>query len=346
MLLEEALLFLLKHSGYDTVEIAGTDPTLCEGHSGMEVIGRGEKHQIDAIADYKASPPFSNPQRLLVEGKFYTSNNPVGLTVIRNAVGVLKDINEFFYSSDLINNPSKIRYHYTYGIFSASGYRQSAERYAFAHDIYLIPVAHSQFFKPVIDSIRDINEQDLILNERNNLKIKDLRQDIRNYLNRQMEFRNNANESNIFFRNKIEKFLEECKKIRFAVIAIAGKSFPILLIPNPNIQREVIESDSNIRINWDKESWYIIRNQQKLYSFDLPEEFFKLYAEQGVLTQSAALDLKQTHLSEFRILSEVGNEFKITSLKLDDNWINLIRENLNTEHGADPESQFGENDIE
>lgn len=120
MLLEEALIFLLRKSGYSTIEKAGTDPTLKDGKSGIEVIGRGEKHQIDAIADFKVSPPFSNPQRLLLEGKFYKSKNPVGLQVLRNAVGVLKDVNEFFYSTDLEKKPLKKRYHYTYSIFSAS----------------------------------------------------------------------------------------------------------------------------------------------------------------------------------------------------------------------------------
>jgi hypothetical protein len=36
------------------------------GHSGIEVIGRGAKHQIDSIADFTIAQPFSHPQRLLV----------------------------------------------------------------------------------------------------------------------------------------------------------------------------------------------------------------------------------------------------------------------------------------
>lgn len=56
------------------------------------VKGRGGEHQIDAIADFIVHQPFSYPQRLLVEAKCYS--NKVRLPVIRNAAGVLKDVNE------------------------------------------------------------------------------------------------------------------------------------------------------------------------------------------------------------------------------------------------------------
>ena len=40
MLLEEALLYLLRLSGYQTVEEVGSDVTLEQGNSGLEVLGR------------------------------------------------------------------------------------------------------------------------------------------------------------------------------------------------------------------------------------------------------------------------------------------------------------------
>src|SRR5258708_39702041 len=91
-LLEEAILFLLRTSGYEPVLSVGQDPTLQPGASGMEVRGRGAAHQIDAIADFMVPPPFTHPQRLLLEAKFYSSK--VQVPAIRNAVGVLKDISE------------------------------------------------------------------------------------------------------------------------------------------------------------------------------------------------------------------------------------------------------------
>ena len=52
MLLEEVILKFLEANGYTTVANAGTDPTLRDGPAGLQVLGRGTKHQVDAIADY------------------------------------------------------------------------------------------------------------------------------------------------------------------------------------------------------------------------------------------------------------------------------------------------------
>jgi hypothetical protein len=46
LLLEEVLMQLLKVSGYSAVENPNRDDTLSVGSSGMEVKGRGSKHQI------------------------------------------------------------------------------------------------------------------------------------------------------------------------------------------------------------------------------------------------------------------------------------------------------------
>ena len=69
VLLEEAVLMLLRAAGYRTVTHAGTDPTLGTCAAGLTVLGRGTCHQIDAIADLRIGQPFSNPQWLLVEAK-------------------------------------------------------------------------------------------------------------------------------------------------------------------------------------------------------------------------------------------------------------------------------------
>ena len=56
------------------VASARDDPTLSEGPAGLNVLGRGGKHQIDTIADLRIDQPFSNPQRLLVEAKAYSED--------------------------------------------------------------------------------------------------------------------------------------------------------------------------------------------------------------------------------------------------------------------------------
>src|SRR5262245_44809312 len=99
MLLEEALLRLLEGTGYRTVLAPAHDPTLRDGPAGLKVRGRGSDHQIDAISDFQAPPPFSHPQRLLVEAKCFDPGVRVGLPVVREAVGVLKDVSEFWIAA-------------------------------------------------------------------------------------------------------------------------------------------------------------------------------------------------------------------------------------------------------
>src|SRR5580700_467807 len=156
MLLEEALLNPLESSGYKTIDTPGADPTLGDGPAGLKVKGRGSDHQIDAIADFRIHPPFSHPQRLLVEAKCFDPSDKVGLPIVREAVGVLKDVSEHWVTTG--KTIPKARYHYQYAIFSATGYTSDAQRYAFAQDIYLIPLAAPQFLRPVVEAIRNVGQ--------------------------------------------------------------------------------------------------------------------------------------------------------------------------------------------
>lgn len=153
MLLEEGILYLLRSSGYTTV----TEPDNVTTHrafgGALQVRGRGGDHQIDAIADFTVTPPFTNPQRLIVEAKCY-ARKEIGLDVVRNGVGVLKDVSEFWAAPDEAS-VAKRRYHYQYAIFSASEFSLPAQRYAYAHDVHLLPLRRSAFMRPVIEAVME-----------------------------------------------------------------------------------------------------------------------------------------------------------------------------------------------
>src|SRR5882762_11621712 len=136
MLLEEALLYLLRRCGYIPVEYTHGDSTLRTHSSGIAVRGRGTDHQIDAIADYRLTPPFSHPQRLLVEAKWRDS--AANLEIVRNSVGVHKDVCEHWVGRGNRAMGSRKRFQYQFALFCNSGYTAEAQKYAFAQDIYLI----------------------------------------------------------------------------------------------------------------------------------------------------------------------------------------------------------------
>jgi hypothetical protein len=342
MLLEEALLHLLRGSGYRTVEAVDNDETLKAGAAGLLVRGRGGNHQIDAIADFLVSQPFSHPQRLLVEAKCYS--NKVRLPVVRNAVGVLKDVSEYWVPS-LANVPAKRRYHYQYALFSASGYTKDSERYAFAQDINLIPLANSTFLRPVLDAIRSVSEQDFgnALGDNMALRISSLRRAIRNKLKSVDYSEGSSLPDRPLLRERLNQFVVACHQINYAIIATLQGGFPVFLVPNPEVSVDSLLSSLDVRIFWDSAGWYLRnRNGQELFSFDLPPALFLLYAQRGILSRRRALDLKEQAMSEFQAICTRRGEVRIITFHLDEGWLVDVRERLERHiriEGDGPQSQ-------
>ena len=330
MLLEEAVLQLLRTAGYTVVEKAGSDPTLHDGHSGLEVLGRGGRHQIDSVADFRISAPFSHPQRLFVEAKCFSPQYRVGLPIIRNAVGVLKDVSEWW---GLPSGPSGIattgRYHYQYALFSASGYTLDAERYAFAQDIYLIPYERSLFIAPVIQAIRQLTHEDFGAEAWNaiDLNIGRLRHAIRDMLQGRLT---DLVQGPGAVATAVNRCVEAISMIKGTLLAVIGRRFPVHLIPAPDLDVRELRERYRVRIWWDDRSWYLrdANNDRELFSFDLPPELFSLYAEHGSLTESRSLDLKSEMLSRFQAVLNVEQVTRLITFELDRDWIMRVRQRI------------------
>lgn len=340
LLLEEVLLNLLKESGYSTITEIGNDATLNQGHSGIEVKGRGWNHQIDAIADFLITPPFSYPIRLLLEAKFYTSQD-IGINIIRNAVGVLKDVNEYWVSNN--NEISKHRFHYQYAIFSSSSFSTPAQKYAFAQDIYLIKLENNKYFLPIINSIRDLSYEDFNGNSVNeiNINLSELRNKVRVSL--KLHNRDILSEylrDNNFNEDKFYNLYNSSINLSTSFLGMIERRFPIFLTPSPFFNIDELILNSTIRICWDDNYWYITKNNANcrrlneediLFSFDLPAELFNLYADNNMLTENTAINLKEELMSTIQIIFKNSNSgiFSQFELKLDEEWIQNIREHIN-----------------
>ena len=334
MLLEEALLYLLRVSGYRTLDnnAVHQDPTLFNGPNGLEVKGRGSKHQIDAIADFRVVTPFTYPPRLLVEAKCYRNTSPVGLEIIRNAVGVLKDVSERWISINSGGNVVKKRYHYQYAVFSASGYTEEAKMYAFAQDIYLISLSNSRFIQPLIRTIQTFNNRavkELSASKEPGYRLKDLRQEIRKLIYSTSEFRQQSiftDSQNLDFLNQ---FISEVKRMNGAILGTLGGQFPVFLTPNPDQNLWELRDSMSVRLHWDRKSWYISDEQGKpLFSFDLPTELEAYYTVGDILPLERALDLKSERLSEIQAILTEEDRIRILTLRLDMQWLNEVRQHL------------------
>lgn len=331
LLLEEVALFLLSRTAYRTVTECGTDPTLRPCSAGIQVCGRGGRHQIDAIADSLVNHPFSYPQRLLVEAKCFAADKKVELETIRNAVGVLKDVNEYWVPPEGTRSVPKQRYHYQYAMFSATPYSTQAQTYAFAQDVYLIPLTQSRFFVPVVEAIRGVEEieHDWLPNMKP--RENELRQVFRQALTRTVQG-DELRHVGIRWRG-IERVLDVTHRIGFALLGMLGSRFPIFLVPSPMVDGDDnLQSTYSIRVFRDRDdkTWLLRdrRTNRDLFSFDLPRELFLEYAENNMLTASRALDLKQEVMPTSQAFHVRNGVLQLIQFQLDQDWLANIRADI------------------
>lgn len=342
MLLEEFLLQLLRTSGYIPIEASNADHTLKAGASGLEIMGRGTEHQIDAIADYRLTHPFGYRQRLLVEAKFYKDRS--GIEVIRNAVGVLKDVSEFWRKGD------RERFHYHYAVFSASGFTPRAEAYAFAHDVYPIPLWRSAYLRNVIHALWGIREGSLRrMRTSRPGYLKDLRAVVRSSL------RNRARTSEELAtileeyaaRTLFDNFLTEAQRVSGALLAVTASGFVIMLVPPGeglatndgvagNIER-ARQGDLRIHLRTVRSGlfWFLeTRAGERLFSLDIPPELFRKYERPDGQRQTwyQAKHDELRHLQVVWAPNGVDGPLRLEHFELSAQWLQEVREGLQRMH--------------
>jgi hypothetical protein len=329
LLLEEAVLHLLRRAGYTPVAGKGSDPTLEQNGYALFVLGRGERHQIDAIADYLVQPPFSNPQRLLVEAKFYDGRQ-VGLTVIRNALGVIVDVSQHFVAPPG-RRLRKVRYHYQYAVVSATTFTRPSQRYAYAQDIFLIPLGESRFFAPLLQAIRAAAER--FHSHPDNVESQQFAGRLRTIIRQHLwdvfpELRVEWDLSEIYLV-RFNEFIHSCQEIGFALVAVTASGFPVFLVPRRGLDLFAFEDVVDVRIYRSENTWFLARHRNdELFSFDLPAEVLRLYAAAGELSPSRGLDLKWNELRELRATVVDGDIVRVVRFRLDVPWFEAIRRNI------------------
>lgn len=162
--LEELLAALLKNSGYDLLVDESQDPVVLSNQgNGLRVRGRGADHQADVLGQLRLRLPFMHPVRLFVEAKHRDA--PTGLADVRNALGVVNDVNEHYSTALAAQSASRyVRYQYRYALFSASGFTDDAQRFAIAQQISLVDL-RGPAFAWILDSAARIAEALLTLAE-------------------------------------------------------------------------------------------------------------------------------------------------------------------------------------
>jgi len=126
-----------------------------------KIEGRGARHQIDSYGHLSIPTPFINPIRLLAEVKWY-EDDKVRLKHIRNFTSVLRDISQNYFVVDKLSRyeddaySTDVRFTNCGAFFSASEFTEPAQHFAWAHNIFLIPLRENKFFKPVIERSEEL----------------------------------------------------------------------------------------------------------------------------------------------------------------------------------------------
>jgi len=337
-LLEEAVLYLLEKFGYETIDAFSThrDASLRGGHSGLDVRGRGAWHQIDGLASFKSSPAFMYPLRLMVEAKCYQEHRTVGIEVVRNAVGVLKDISENYFTVPSGGENVQVpRFNYHSAIFSTSGYTSGAIDYALAHQVFLIQYENVPVIKPLIDAIMQFDE--LCITKVGKNAIAEVRKKYRSAIREQ------------FYEVDMQEFITDrgIELIDGALIdslsRIGGSYFgmlqgrwPLHLLTSQPLPALAFNSDTvHCHVTgYETGKWKFTpaefqQNENGWFEleFNLPEGIANLVAENWG-DREAVANIKQQHFSYIDLSGQIGNIRRNVRLELDQEWINSYIQRL------------------
>jgi hypothetical protein len=323
VLLEEAIAALLQGSGFRIVTRHSGDRTLKGTPAGLAVRGRGTDHQIDVIGDFRFVSPFTNPLRLLVEGKYWSVT--VGLPVVRNAVGIQRDVSEWFLPN---GRTAASRFHYQSAIFSATPFSVEAQRFAYAHDIVLVPLAQNSLFAPVIEAIRIFTEVD---EARRVLRLRDIRATTRSRLLGV----GSEGGSTDNLDAALTSIGRAINAIGSAYLARTSGGLPLFLVPpTPDAARRIAEFQDEhlMTVRYSRqEGWWLELvdwHETVRFSFDLPSELLRVFKRDGRLNRREALNMKLEQFDAIHAYRFDGNRVRAMTLRLDDSWVQQVDEAL------------------
>ena len=277
--------------------------------------------------------PFSYPYRLNFECKAY--NKKVGLTIIRNALGLRYDINEFeivtrTHLRERQNNrrsplaiDNRQRFNYQVGVASVEDFTKPAFEFAANNKIPLISL---RWFLPanVCDSFHQITPA--YLQQFSQQQLYDLHQFLKGNDNE-----NTATflrETDSIFRNIYNSIIEFENRV---LIGLLESGDLLFLISNNNSNLEYISnrgSKMTASFHYHRktlDNWTLRINQEVEFEFYLPSRIIEMWKEQSFDSQ-AAIDLKAQLFSRVFVFIKNG-ELPFRIIKIDKHWLNEINEN-------------------
>lgn len=332
-MLECAVSRLLEENGFREITDEQEGKIRIDRVHFTELKGRGEWHQIDCPCEYNIEIPFINKIRLLAEVKFFKGK--IEKNLIREYIGVLKDIQENYFVEDGISISLLGNRFTELGVyFSASGFTDSSERLAFAHNIKTVSYENVEVIGDIISDILEIEENYLrtgkciskgkqgrfISSFRKILSNQDSEEELRTFIE---EFEPAEADG---FRDAINLFKEHFSRIKCNFFAntsggallhfISDREFPDYLFQDTDI--------AEVEIYHQSEIFYLIfsmDNERRKFYFKPPKSL-----GDAVYARTSVLGEKERHFKSLTLTRIIKGIKRTITLRLNNDWLQNARE--------------------
>jgi len=326
-LLEYIVRRLLTNCGFTQVV---PDGLFIFSNRGLNFInGKGAAHDADVLMNPPLQMPFSYPYRINFECKAY--NSKTGLTIIRNALGLRYDINEFeiLTRNQILTRQNtrrrvlaidnRQRYNYQIGVASIEEFTKDAFEFAANNKIPLISL---RWFLP--NDICDLFHQitDNYLRQFNQVDLNDLL----------LFLKGNENQNGSRFSTEVDShfrtIINSLQDFEQRVLVGLLESGDMLFLFSPIDIREYFMNFNNryiARFHYTRrelDHWTITINEEVELGFYLPNRIIEQWRNQN-FDKRAALNLKSEYFSKVFIFIPDGNlPFRI--IHIDRDWLNEL----------------------
>ena len=262
---------------------------ILDNGSSQMIRGLGDLHDADVLLEPPVQTPFYTPTRLLVECKDY--GDPVGLNIIRSALGLREDINHFElidkeelinrYSRGAFTNSSR-QYLYQVAVASMSGFTKPAQRFAAVHRISLIEFNKMPFWEKFCAHIeREQGRWRAIYNNRVDMQ------------------------ADILDDEKVLKVIDEIAERSAVAITPSGQMLFLYKSEEDNVKE--CSWDVSPKFEWDeyrltwgrKEDPWKLHIADEVFTFQLPKEILKKWLEDSSTDKELKINAINCKLNVF-----------------------------------------------
>ena len=344
LLFEIAILQMLLDNGFSQIPLDNSDRAIMSRKNFIELKGRGGWHQIDCPCDWQYCSPFMYPIRLLGEVKF--TKKKVDKAVVRQYIGVLKDIQENYFveNPELVLERNVKRVLEIGCIFSAYGFNRQAESLAYAHGIKTISYENNVVVDRIKRYIEKLVQENVVPgNDARDKKL--LRKSINSYLARnhmidcvaQSECNGQmgcieADIRNILsgdYEDNLHGFLDSVNAVEGSFIATTPEGLLLHFVGEQKFPEDMFEHTDNAkyRIHIEKSeansegSYYLVIITEKTESgkfYFAPPEVLKEAIEENWIK---VLDIKQEFLYKLVLHKKIKGLQRTLVLELDNEWV-------------------------